>query len=306
MTTEQNWSLCKLPETVTVNSQRRVELECQMVLPPTDGAENLLTITAISQSDPTLSISSQLRLKVEAEQEELQLPAACLLYGVQDQALNDSIFFSYDPNENMVKQLGEQCTGCDIESLAIHPLTNEIYVGSGDDAVGHPKGHLYKLNPITGELYSVGDTGFLGISSLTFDSQGRLWSWAKGQGLATLNPDTAQGQLELPSSLELADLTWDTTSQVLYGVVGKELWSYAPTTGDVNPICDNLPTKTEALQVLPSQFLPEGFLLLGSHQNNELKLQVFDRVSCQRITAQDIVIGYDDVEGLAMPIAACQ
>lgn len=306
MTTEQNWSLCKLPETVTVNSQRWVELECKVVLPSIDNAENLLTITATSQSDPTLRISSQFRLKVQAEQDELQLlPAACLLYGVQDQALNDSIFFSYDPNENIVKQLGEQCAGCDIESLAIHPLTNEIYVGSGDDTVGHPPGHLYKLNPITGELHSIGNTGFTGISSLAFDSQGRLWSWAKGQGLATLNPNTAQGQLELPSSLELADLTWDITQQVLYGVVGKELWSYAPTTGEINPICDNLPTKTEALQVLPSQFLPEGFLLLGSHQNQQLKLQVFDRVSCQRITNQDIVIGYDDVEGLAMPMAAC-
>jgi hypothetical protein len=307
MTSEHDWSLCKLPETVTVNSQRRVELECKVVLPSTEGVEDLLTITATSQSDPTFSITSQLRLKVKSAQDELQwLPAACLLYGVQDQALNDSIFFSYDPNENTVKQLQEQCSGCDIESLAIHPLTNEIYVGSGDDTVGHSAGHLYKLNPITGELYSIGDTGFAGISSLAFDSQGQLWSWAKDQGLATLNPDTGQGQLELPSSLELADLTWDDTEQVLYGVVGKELWSYAPTTGEVNPICDNLPTKTEALQVLPAPFLPTGFFLLGSHQNNELKLQVFDRVSCQRITDQDIVIGYDDVEGLAMPIAACQ
>jgi hypothetical protein len=234
------------------------------------------------------------------------LPAACLLYGVQDQALNDSIFFSYDHNQNTVQQLEEQCPGCDIESLVIHPVTNEIYVGSGDDPVGHPSGYLYKLDPTTGELYFIGDSGFAGISSLAFDNQGRLWSWAKGQGLATLNPDTAQGQLELPSSLELADLTWDDTEQVLYGVVGKELWSYAPTTGEVNQVCDNLPTKTEALRVLPPQFLPEGFILLGSHHNQQLQLQVFDRVACQRAANQDITVGYDDVEGLAMPIAACQ
>lgn len=118
------------------------------------------------------------------------MPAACLLYGVQDEALNNSIFFSYDPNENLVKKLGEVCLGCDIESLAIHPLTNEIYVGSGDNAVGHSQGHLYKLDPTTGGLHSVGDTGFSGISSLAFDSEGRLWSWGKGQGLATLNVDT--------------------------------------------------------------------------------------------------------------------
>ncbi len=84
------------------------------------------------------------------------------------------------------------------------------------------------------------------------------------------------------------------------------MWSYAPATGEVNKICDNLPTKTEALQVLSPQLLPEGFILLGSHQNQQLKLQVFDRVSCQRVANQDMTTGYNDVEGLAMPIAACQ
>jgi len=36
---------------------------------------------------------------------------------------------------------------CDIEAMAIHPFTDEIYLGSGDDAFGHSKGHLYKLDP---------------------------------------------------------------------------------------------------------------------------------------------------------------
>ena len=234
------------------------------------------------------------------------LSASCLLYGVQDQALNDSILFAYDPNEKTTKKIGEVCPGCDIESLAIHPMTNEIYVGSGDDAVGHPKGHLYKVNPITGELHSIGDTGFSGISSLAFDDQGTLWAWAKGQGLVTLDINVAQGELKFASLLELADLSWDTMQKVLYGVVGKELWSYSPTTNEVNKVCENLPVKTEAIRVLPSQFLPEGMVLLGAHENKQLTLQVFDLASCQPVTNLDIFTGYGDVEGLAMPVEACQ
>jgi len=233
------------------------------------------------------------------------LPAACLLCGVQDQALNDSIFFVRNSVDQTVKQVGETCKGCDIEAMAIHPFTNEIYLGSGDDAFGHPKGHLYKLDPNTGELRAIGSTGFEDISGLAFDDHGKLWVWAKGQGLATLETDTGTGKLELPSTVELADLTWDATYQVLYGVIGKELWSYAPANGKVNKVCGGLPPKTEAVKVLPSSILPEGLVLLGSHHNKKLELQAYEIATCTPRKEFNFAIGYDDVEGLAMPLAAC-
>ncbi len=232
-------------------------------------------------------------------------PAACLLYGVQDQALNDSIFFVRNSFDSTVKQLGQTCKGCDIEALAIHPVTSEIYLGSGDDAFGHPKGHLYKLDPNTGELRSVGNTEFADISGLAFDNQGILWAWAKGQGLATLDIDTGQGKLELPSAVELADLTWDAASQVLYGVIGKELWSYAPANGKVAKVCGGLPPKTEAVKTLPPNILPDGLVLLGSHHSKKLELQAYDIATCTLRKEFNLSIGYDDVEGLAMPVGAC-
>jgi len=236
-------------------------------------------------------------------------PATCLLYGVQDQALNDSLFFTYNPNTTTVQEIGQKCTGCDLEGLDIHPVNNEIYLGSGDNAFGHPKGHLYKLDPNNGELHSIGNTGFGDISGLAFDDSGTLWAWAKGQGLVTLDTITGQGQLELPTlptPVALADLTWSANRQQLFGVVGRELWSYTPATGNVAKMCDGLPPKTEAIRVLPPKILPDGLVLLGAHGNRKLELHVFDITTCQLRKEFNISIGYDDVEGLAMPMAACQ
>lgn len=232
--------------------------------------------------------------------------AFCQLYGVQDNAANDSIFFLYNPEDNTTIQIGEMCEGCDIESMAIHPETNEIYVGSGDNTAGYPNGHLYKLDAATGELRSVGATGFNDISGLTFDKEGKLWAWAKTQGLVKLNMATAQGELVLPSAVELADLTWDAANQAFYGTVGKDLWRYTPADGSVEKLCSNLPPKTEALRVLPSSVLSENLVLIGSHRNKHMKLEVFDVANCQKVVNQSVFVGYDDVEGLDMPIAACQ
>ncbi len=233
-------------------------------------------------------------------------PASCQVYGVQDKGLNDSIPFVYNPVDQTVKQIGETCQGCDLEAMAIHPVTDEIYLGSGDNAVGHPNGHLYKLDANTGGLRSLGVTGFEDISGLTFDDDGVLWGWAKGQGLVILDTETGQGNLELPSSRKLADLSWDSNYQVLYGVVGKELWSYDPTNGDANELCDNLPRKTEAIKALPASVLPAGLVWVGSHNNRKTELQAFEIATCQPQKDLNLSIGYDDVEGLAMPTAACQ
>jgi len=233
-------------------------------------------------------------------------PASCQVYGVQDKGLNDSISFVYNPVDQTVKPIGETCQGCDLEAMAIHPITNEIYLGSGDNAVGHPNGHLYKLDANTGELRSVGVTGFEDISGLTFDDDGVLWGWAKGKGLVTLDTDTGQGNLELSSPIKLADLSWDSNYQVLYGVIGKKLWRYDPTNGDANELCGNLPSKTEAIKALPANVSPVGIVWIGSHNNHQTELQAYEITNCQLQKALNLSIGYDDVEGIDMPTAACQ
>jgi F0F1-type ATP synthase membrane subunit b/b' len=233
-------------------------------------------------------------------------PASCQVYGVQDQGANNSIAFVYHPVEQTVTQIGDICQGCDLEAMAIHPVTNEIYLGSGDYAIGHPNGHLYKLDANTGALRSVGVTGFEDISGLTFDDNGTLWGWAKGQGLVILDIDTGRAQIQFASSIELADLSWDSNYQLLYGVVGKELWSYDPTNGEAKELCDNLPRKTEAVKALPANVSPPGLIWVGSHNNKQTELQAYEIATCQLQKNLNLSIGYDDVEGLAIPTEACQ
>jgi len=64
VTNEQGWSMDALPETVTINSQRRSDLSFNVTLPETRGAESLLTITATSQSDPEVQAVAEIRMGV--------------------------------------------------------------------------------------------------------------------------------------------------------------------------------------------------------------------------------------------------
>jgi len=275
-----------------------------------DGAEYSFTDYDI---DPSVTyyymIEDVDKLGIKTLQEELEFvteagspipPApvtACKLYGVHDEALNDAVFFVYDIDANTTTQIGIKRKGCDIESMDIS-ATGEMFVASGDNAFGHPKGHLYKLTP-TGELISVGNTGFNDISGLSFKGD-VLYAFAKGVGLVTLDTQTGKGTLVQKFAVKLADLSWDLQGEVLYGVVGKELWSYNPTTQVATKLCTNLPRKTEALEVLPETRLPKGWVLLGSHKGKTLDLHAFNINTCKMEVSRNIAVPYDDPEGLAM------
>jgi len=226
------------------------------------------------------------------------------LYGVQDQALNDSYFFVHDFLQNTTQKMDSICTGCDIEAMAIHPTTQAIFVASGDNAQGHPKGYLYKLNPETGELIPVGSTGFQGVTSLTFDQNAVLWAWAEHEGLGQINLETGEGTLIKAFSFKVGDLSWSADNSVLYAAIGSQLWQYLPETGEASLLCKGLPRKTEALTVLPTALSTEGYLLLGSHQTG-FELHAFDPANCQAVITQDVEVPFDDVEGLAVFNKAC-
>ncbi len=233
---------------------------------------------------------------------------SCGIYGVQDKALNDSVFFKYDFLSGITTIFGDICKGCDIEAMAIHPVTHELFVASGNDAVGHPKGYLYKINLGDRLPLPVGSTGFAGITSLTFDKFGTLWAWAENEGLAQIDPVSGKGKIILPSTLKMGDLTWSLDGTVLYGALGSELWQYNPTTGDVALVCSNLPKKTEALTTFPSDIFSGGYLLSGSHQvdfqigavnpANDCKMEVSRNIG-------NIGVPFDDVEGLAISTLGC-
>ena len=226
-------------------------------------------------------------------------PASCQLYAVNDKGLNESQFFTVDLDNHQVKQLGINYPGYDIEGLAIHPQTNLIYASSGNRVAPHQlKGHLYLVDGQTGQLFSIGSTGFEEVDSLAFDNTGTLWGWAKGDGLITIDTNTGQGHLELPSQVKVEDLTLSrNTNTLFYGAVKTDLWKYPP----LEIICaGKLPHETEALEMMP-----DNRLLFGTHQDKTLSIHAFDLESCSVIAGFDILTPFNDIEGIALPQNAC-
>lgn len=237
----------------------------------------------------------------DTDEEPPVTPASCMIYGVQDKGLNDSIFFAIDLQTEEVTQLGPIYDGYDIEAMTVSRDANILYVASGNDT-DDPllKGHLYYLDASTGELVAIGATGFEEIGGLAFAGDGTLWAWAKGDGLVQLNPVTGQGTLVIPSPALLEDITATRDGTVLYGSLDDQLWSYDPTTETLTLECSNLERETEAVE-----FLLNGFLLLGRNGERSLMLHAFDIATCAMVANRNLKVPFNDVEGLAVPYAAC-
>ncbi len=235
--------------------------------------------------------------------EENIAPATCQLYAVNDKGLNNSQFFTVNLDDLTVSALGPMYKGHDIESLAIHPETNMIYAASGDNVTNEKQGHFYRVDGETGKLFPVGSSGFKEIEDLAFSPDGTLYAWAKGDGLITINLTTGVGTLELPYDKPLIEgLTLKKNEEkVFLGAVGTDLWQYDWETDTLDVICpDKLLGETEALEITP-----EGLLLIGTH-NVPFGLHAFDVETCQVIEADETLSHqYNDVEGIAMPVAAC-
>ena len=220
----------------------------------------------------------------------------CQLYGVQDSGLNDSQLFTIKPDTLELNDLGERYPGYDLEALDTHPDTDELYAASGDDT--DRPGYLYKVSTHTGELTEIGSTGFVEIEGLSFDSEGTLWAWAKGDGLSQIDTQTGIGTLMIPSLLAVEDITWNNDSTLLYAAQDTHLWVYDGKA--VTKTCD-LPGHTEALEMLP-----DNTLLVGIHgQTKLLEFQAIDLATCETVLGVGIPTDYDDMEGIAWPAKAC-
>jgi subtilisin len=230
-------------------------------------------------------------------------PASCLLYAVHDGGVNNSQLLTIDPTDFAVNSLGEMHKGHDIEALAVHPTTNIIYAASGDKATNGKKGHLYQVDAQTGELISVGSTGFKEIEDLAFSADGNtLWAWAKGDGIITIDLATGVGTSNVVSDIQVEGMALSkNTSTLFYGSVGQALWTYDSSNAQLTEKCTNFGGETEALEIMA-----DDLLLFGRHDDKTFNLHVFDPATCQVLLDQDIdVTPYDDVEGIALPTAAC-
>ena len=253
----------------------------------------------------------------------------CLAYGVHDEKLNDSQFFTVNPNTLEVNALGKMHEDHDIEALDTHPQTDELYAASGDNT--HNKGHLYKVDKANGQLTDIGPTGCKEVDALSFHPDGTLWGWAQDCGLLIINTSTGKADVIIAASqIEVEDITWNTTGTTLYGVEnihgnhhpdshgadedhyqddldfdqGVRLWTYN-SEGGIGTVCDDITQSLIEIEALET--LPDDSLLFGFHGiAGILNVGALDVQNCQLIAQEELpTVPYNDVEGIAWPTKAC-
>ncbi len=232
--------------------------------------------------------------------------ADCRLYGVQDGGLNDTQFFSVDMDSLEVQTLGEVYAGYDVEGLAIHPNSNAVFASAGDK--GAMAGMLYQLNTEDGSLTEVGASGFNELDSLAFDPSGQLWGWADGAGLVTLNQTSTgdaspQASLVIPAAdLIVQDMTWSQDGHDLYLVSGQDLLRFNTETVTTHLVC-SLPAEVEALETYNADTL---LFSMHNDASGQIKALLLTEDGCEMLDDDSITTGFDDVEGIALAVEACQ
>jgi len=229
-------------------------------------------------------------------------PKSCLVYALHDDSLNDSQFFTIDPEDQFaINALGGLYQDYDIEGLDIHPVTQDLYASSGDDpASGRPNGFLYQVNKETGSITEIGSTGYGEVSALAFrPSDNTLWGWADREGIIII--ELADGVVQNVTPEEafpetaIEDITWNLDGTLLYGVAGGELYAYDPQTKLATLQC-TLPSEAEALEMLSN-----GSILFGLHVQTDLNMYELDVNSCTVQAEVLVKTPYYDLEGIAWP-----
>jgi hypothetical protein len=263
--------------------------------------------------------------------EKISRERQCLFYGVHDDKLNDSQFFTINPKDDTVNPLGPMYLDHDIEGLDIHPNTDVLYASSGDNT--QMPGYLYKMETngstplaLIGNIVDDGINGVKGydykeVDGLSFNpNTDVLWGWSQNDGLLKINPSTAEATMMAAYQGEIEDLTWNISGTKLYAVEnlhgnhnvdshgpidfedGIRLLSYDGVA--VQAVCPQVIGKgikeIEALEMLTDELL-----LFGYHSHNNLEIVVLELNPCNVIVEKKIPVPYNDIEGLAWPSAHC-
>lgn len=239
-------------------------------------------------------------------------------YALHDEKLNDTQFFTIEPNTRMVEPLGPLHEGHDIEALDRDPARGFLYAASGDDpgckdpnddpktCEKHPHGHLYLVDSNTGEVTPIGSTGFGEMSGISFNPKdGTLWGWADRQGLATINTETGKGTLVLPSKFPVEALTWDNRGERLYGAANKDLlvasdWNADMLPETVETICGKLPGQVEALEMGA-----DDVLLFAMNERRDLNIYGWkiNEETCPQVLNLEVnTPAFYDIEAITWPV----
>jgi len=235
-------------------------------------------------------------IKARMECKEVLKPAACRVYISHNSGYGNTQFLTLDPEAGKAVTLGPLYKGYDIEGLAFNPKNRLLYgLSGGIFAPKKYRGELYLVDPATGGLSVVGNTGFQRLYGLTARFDGTLWAWvhtvttAKPGGILQIDPDTAISSLRFTSTMRMDHLAWSSDGKTLYGGYGKNLWAWKYDGTELTPvipkgatkqqpICKNLPTELEGLAPLQG-----NMLLFGERatKNNKNRLMVFNPLSCK-------------------------
>ncbi len=265
----------------------------------------------------------------EKEKEREKNSCSSVIYAVHDGNLNDSQLLTIDPYDNYkVAPLGPEYKGYDLEGLDISPEL-DLYAASGDDAKGHPAGHLYKVDRATGGLTPVGPITFdyagqaisgREISGLSFNPDGQLWGWSEECGLIKINKDDASAELVVPHvdaatvcadpnpanyTAHVEDLTWDETGTFIYAAEGNRLWKFTYASGMLE-LAATMPKGIGAVEMMET--IPGGAILIGQQNKTaNLGIQSFNPETVQIEAGVNVQTGdYYDIEGVAWPKCTAQ
>ncbi len=231
---------------------------------------------------------------------------ACIVYAINDRGRNNSEIFTITPdNDFEVNALGNSYPGADLEGLAIHPETKQLYASSGDDtAKGYKPGYLYRVRKSDGNLTHLCSMGLGEVSAMAFHPITRILWVSNDKGLFTIdNLDTCEKTEIFSYDAEVEALVWDNDGKKLYASVEgmSSLYQYDDDARVVSEICDTLPAGVEALDILPT-----GELLFASDQASDTSIHAFNTETCSIYASAKLPIDtpYSDIEGIAWPCSS--
>ena len=275
-----------------------------------DESENALRIFRIDPVACTLVETVELPFN-DIESMDFSYPVGCpigggarvVMYGVQDNAFDDSQLFAMNLETGQAQTLGPLYPGLDLESLALDPSTGRLY------AAASLTGEFFEVNTTTGTLTLIGTMParkFREIASLSFHPDGSLWAFQKNIGLITIDPSTALVNREWNAPRDQPGITrkwdaiaWNPSGTELFGAERSSLFRFDPSTQTVELVCgpDFLPDKTEALE-----FDLQGKLTGGWHDETVDRLSIFsiDPVACTLTETYELP--FNDIESLAFEV----
>ena len=239
---------------------------------------------------------------------------SCQVYGVHDEGLNNSYFFTIDPNNFQVAAFGEVCEKCDIEGLDTNQA-GDLYGSSGDDPRGgHFPGCLYKINNgVATEVCQIANDEASAISFHPIDDS--LWAWLESrQELVKINnlnpaPQGCQQACDVsvefspagPIDVRIEAMSWNTAGTVLYASDTKNsnktvLWAVTMPNMAVVSVCDHL---LNGIQIEALETLPDGRLMSGVDGGNTFWLFALDVGTCDVEAVPVQSSFYTDIEGIA-------